>query len=40
MRFEGKHGFFQTKKWKCLKNLPLSMAKKQMYMCHKQAMTD
>ena len=41
MRFEGKHGFFKSKKWKCLKNLPLSMAKKhQLHACHKQTMSN
>ncbi|XP_022093684.1 uncharacterized protein LOC110980918 [Acanthaster planci] len=37
MRFEAKHGFFKTKKWRCFKNLPLSIClKHQKYMCYKQ----
>ncbi|XP_063967064.1 uncharacterized protein LOC135156960 [Lytechinus pictus] len=37
MRFEAKHGFFKTKKWRCFKNLPLSISTKhQKYMCYKQ----
>jgi len=34
MRFEAKHAFFKNKKWKCFKNLPLSMAKfHQKWLC-------
>ena len=38
MRFEAKHGYFKTKKWRCFKNLPLSIANKhQMHMCYSAA---
>jgi hypothetical protein len=34
LRFEAKHGFFKGKKWRCFKNLPLSIATKhQKYTC-------
>lgn len=38
MCFEAKHGFCNTKTWKCFKNLPLSIAKKyQLHMCYSAA---
>jgi hypothetical protein len=34
MRFEAKHAFFKNKKWKSMKNLPLSMARfHQKFLC-------
>lgn len=34
MRFEAKHAFFKNKKWRCFKNLPLSMARfHQKWLC-------
>lgn len=37
MRFEAKHGFFKDKRWKCYKNLPLSVANlHQKHQCYKR----
>lgn len=41
MRFEAKHAFFKNKKWKCFKNLPLSMANfHQKWLCGQMMASD
>lgn len=41
MRYEAKHGFFKNMKWKCFRNILLTMAEKhQLYMCFKMLSSD